>query len=313
MYNLNNKETVMKDMKTTAFSFLAIGKTQESKDTPDGFKRYVGLASSYVLAVNPTKKELDEIRGFESQSEPEYVKDTENGKEVHINFLVKPDPELYEGVDMTAQVMFTLRQAVAYNRDESKVQVVDQYGNFAYIPTEDAKNGRKPENIGKLDTKFRMACVGEADLVTFLKKYLCVQDAFNYVNGAWIKKDHPEDYVFGLEQIKEYFKGDFKELKEALALQPNNKIKLLYGVRTTDDGKQYQAVASRSDLFLANNAGVNAITKMAERLAEMKSQGSYANTEFKVQELQEYDVQPTNLESTQEAKTEDSSSEMPWD
>ena len=102
-------------------------------------------------------------------------------------------------------------------------------------------------------------------------------------------------------------------MKEALALQPNNKIKLLYGVRTTDEGKQYQAVASRADLFLANNAGANAITKMAERLAEMKSQGSYANTEFKVQELQEYDVQPTNLDKAPADKTEEGSSEMPWD
>jgi hypothetical protein len=52
---------------------------------------------------------------------------------------------------------------------------------------------------------------------------------------------------------------------------------------------------------------------MAERLAEMKSQGSYANTEFKVQELQEYDVQPTNLDKAPADKAEEGSSEMPWD
>jgi hypothetical protein len=160
-----------------------------------------------------------------------------------------------------------------------------------------------------------MACVGEADLVGFLKKYLCVQDAFNYVNGSWVKKDHPEDYVFGLEHIKDYFKGDFKELKEALALQPNNKIKLLYGVRTTDEGKQYQSVIAREDLILSNSAGVNAIAKLESRLAEMKNNGSFANTELKVQELQEYDVKATNLEATSENKgSEDSgSSDMPWD
>ena len=307
----------MKEMKS--FSFLAIGKTQESKEASEGFKRYVGLASSYVLAVNPSKKELDELRGFESQNEPEYVKDGDNGKEAHINFIVKTDPEQNNGIELISQLMFTLRQAPAYNRDETKVQVIDQYGNTTWASTEDAKEGKKLLSSNgsplKIDDKYRMACVGEADLVGFLKKYLCVQDVFNYVNGSWVKKEHPEDYVFGLEHIKDYFKGDFKELKEALALQPNNKIKLLYGVRTTDEGKLYQSVIAREDLILSNSAGVNAIAKLESRLAEMKNNGSFANTELKVQELQEYDVKATNLEATSENKgSEDSgSSDMPWD
>lgn len=299
---------------TNHYSFLAIGKTAESTEGGQGFKRYVGLASSYVLAVNPTKEELDKLRGFESQSEPEYVKDTDNGKEAHINFLVKTDPEQNNGIEITSQLMFTLRLVPAYNRDESKVQVIDQYGNATWANTEDAKAGKKLLSSEgkelKIDDKYRMACVGEADLVGFLKKYLGVKSVFNYVNGSWVKKEHPEDYVLGLEHLKDYFKGDFKELKEALALQPNNKVKLLYGVRTSDDGKQYQTVASRDDLILPNNAGSDAIAKMESSLAEMKSRGSYANTEFKVQVLQEYTVEATNLEKAPEA---DSSNEMPWD
>jgi hypothetical protein len=302
----------MKEMKS--FSFLAIGKTQESKEASEGFKRYVGLASSYVLAVNPSKKELDELRGFESQNEPEYVKDGDNGKEAHINFIVKVDPEQNNGIELISQLMFTLRQSPAYNRDETKVQVIDQYGNTTWANTEDAKAGKKLMSSNgsplKIDDKYRMACVGEADLVGFLKKYLCVQDAFNYVNGSWVKKDHPEDYVFGLEHIKDYFKGDFKELKEALALQPNNKVKLLYGVRTTDEGKQYQTVASRPEFILSNSAGPNAYAKLEQALTEAKNRGSYPTTEFKVQELAEYTVEATNLDKPAE---DSSSSDMPWD
>lgn len=297
------------------FSFLAIGKTQESSEATEGFKRYIGLASSFVLAVNPTKKELDELRGFESQNEPEYVKEGENGKEAHINFLVKTDPDQNNGIEIISQLMFTLRQAPAYNRDQTKVQVIDQYGNVTWANAEDAKAGKKLLSSEgkelKIDDKYRMACVGEADLVGFLKKYLCVQDVFNYVNGSWVKKDHPEDYVFGLEHIKDYFNGNFSELKEALALQPNNKVKLLYGVRTTDDGKQYQAVAAREDLILSNSAGSNAIAKLESRLTEMKNNGSFPSTEFKVQELAEYSVQPTNLEKPAESSSD--SGDMPWD
>ena len=228
-------------------AFLAIGKTQESKEAGESsFKRYVGLGSTYVKGVQPTKKEIDEFFGFESQAEPEYVKDTDNGKEVHITFLLQTDPEANNGIELKSRAMFTLRLTPDYNRDQTKVRVIDQYGNYTWANVEDAKAGKAligaNGNPQKIDTKYRMACVGECDLVAFLKKYLWVQDAFNYVNGTWMKKEDADDYKFALENIKDYFKGDFKELKEALALQPNNKVKLLYGIRTTDEGKQYQAV-----------------------------------------------------------------------
>ena len=40
------------------FSFLAIGKTGESKEAVE-FKKYIGVGASTVLAVNPTKAELE--------------------------------------------------------------------------------------------------------------------------------------------------------------------------------------------------------------------------------------------------------------
>jgi hypothetical protein len=53
--------TVMKKT-INAVSFLAIGKTQESKETQE-FSRYIGYSNSYVLAVNPTKAELESLTG----------------------------------------------------------------------------------------------------------------------------------------------------------------------------------------------------------------------------------------------------------
>lgn len=297
-----------------SYSFLAIGKTQESKEAAE-FKRYVGLGSSYVLAVNPTKKELENLYGREMANDPEYLVDTDNGKEVRITFIVKTDPEACNGIEMINRVMFTLRNAPAYNRDQTKVQVIDKYGNTTWASTEDAKAGKKLLSKEgkdlKIDSSYRMACVGEPELIHFLKTYLCVGDVFNYVNGSWVLKADAEDYVFGLEHIKDYFKGDFSELKEAIALQPNNKVKLLYGVRTTDDGKQYQTVATRGNMILANNAGSRAIARLEKELADAKAAGSYATTDFRVQELSEYTVEPTNLNAAPAA--EESTGDMPWD
>ena len=298
-----------------SYIFLTVGKTQESTEAQE-FKRYIGVGSSYVLAVNPSKEELENIYGTE-QKEPEYVVDGENGKEARIHFIVKTDPEANNGIELISRLMFTLRATPAYNRDETKVQVIDGYGNSTWASVEDAKAGAKLlSSEGKelrIDTKYRMACVGEADLVGFLKKYLRVQDVFDYKNGSWIKKPNAEDYAFSLDHIKDYFNGNFSELKEALALQPGNKVKLLYGVRTaeTENGpRQYQAVASRADLIMPNNAGAKSIERLEKNLANIKANGSYPNTEFKVQDLEEWTVEPTNLEK----KTDDDpfGAELPW-
>lgn len=303
----------MKEIKMNNYAFLAVGKTQESKEAGEGsFKRYVGLASTYVKGVQPTKAEIDEFFGYESQAEPEYIKDGDNGKEAHITFLLQTDPETNNGIELKTRAMFTLRSAADYNRDQTKVRVIDQYGNYTWANVDDAKAGKAlvgaNGNPQKIDTKYRMACVGECDLVAFLKKYLCIQDAFNYINGTWVKKENAAECVFSLEHIKDYFKGDFKELKEALALQPNNKVKLLYGIRTTDEGKQYQAVCTRGELILSNSANVNAVTRLENDLVNAKQNGVYQNIDYRVCELQEWTVEPTNLE-----KPADSTGDMPFD
>lgn len=299
-----------------SYSFLAIGKTQESTEAQN-FKRYIGLASSFVVAVNPTKKELEDIYGHEIANDPEYVVDTDNGKEARITFVVKTDPETSDGVELINRVMFTLRNAPAYNRDQTKVQVIDKYGNTTWANAEDAK-AHKPiltanGNPAKIATDYRMACVGEADLIGFLKPYLCVGEAFNYVNGSWVLKNNADDYLFGLENIKNYFSGDFSEVKEAIKLQPNNKVKLLYGIRTTDEGKQYQAVATRNGMVLANNAGSKAIARLEKDLANAKAAGAYASTEYVVQPLAEYTVEATNLNEAPATTAADDNSAMPWD
>lgn len=299
-----------------AFTFLAIGKTQESTETAE-FKKYIGIGSSKVVAVNPTKKQLEEIYGREMANDPEYVVNTDNDKEARITFVVKTDPNVCNGIEIINRVMFTLRNVPAYNRDETKVQVIDKYGNVTWTDVETAKAGNKivtaNGNDAKIATGYRMACVGEADLVGFLKAYLCVGDAFNYVNGAWVLKDNADDFLFGLEHIKDYFNGDFSEIEDAIKLQPNNKVKLLYGVRTNDEGKQYQAVASRYGFVLHNSAGSNALARLEKELTNAKNNGAYASTEFKVQELAEFDVKATDLSSTSKEETPSSDDDdLPW-
>lgn len=294
------------------YSFLAIGKAHESTEAVES-KRYIGVGSSFIVAVNPNKKELESIYGHEIANEPEYTKKDGDVDTVRIDFIVKTDPEQCDGIEAINKATFFLRNEGAYNRDNTKMQVIDEYGNSSWGAVEDVKmnnillqaNGKE----AKISHKYRPAFRGEADLVSFLKVYLGIEDVFNYIDGSWIMKEgNTDDYKIALEHIKDYFKGDVSELRDAIKLMPNNKVKLLYGVRTTDKG-QFQEIATRDRLVLRNSAGSRGYMRLEKDLADMKSNGAYPNTEFKVAALQEYVTQATNLDTPAES----ASSEMPWD
>lgn len=293
------------------FNLLTIGKPQESTE---GFKRYIGLAASKVLAVNPTKKELEKIYGREIQEEPNYIiEDEERGKGVRVDIIVRTDPEANNGIEITSKAVFRLFPTPCYNKDKSKLRVIDVYGNSTWMSTEDAKAGNKAVTSSgapaRIDSKYRIAFVGEADITDFLRKYLFNKESFRMINGVWTKQDDADDVKIQLDKPKELLAGDVSDIKEAIALQPNNKIKLLYGVKT-NEGKQYQQVLAAYDMMLRNNSGANALPGLEKNLASAKNSGMYSNVEYKVQELQEYTVQPTNLEAP---AADSSNSELPWD
>ena len=135
-----------------------------------------------------------------------------------------------------------------------------------------------------------------------------------YVNNTWVMVDNPEDCEARLENIAEYFKGNFKELKDVIALQPNNKVKVLFGVSTTDDNKQYQAVYNQ--MFLKNN--ITDYSKLDENLQGSKAAGAYPTTEFIVGDLKEYDVESTDLSNSGTSgdmpfPPSDNAGGTPWD
>jgi hypothetical protein len=303
------------------YSFLAIGKTQESTETAEGFKKYIGLASTYVLAVNPDKHKMEELLGHELKEDPKYlIKNEETGKveEARVTFIVRTDPNTNNGIEITNLLVFPIKMTPEYNRDETTMRVIDKYGNSVRANAEDAKAGKALASNMKIDqNNYRIAYSGEADLVAFLKQYLCVPSALNYVNGAWGLNDKTQDGLFELEKIKDYFNGDFSEIRKAIEIQPNNKVKLLYGVRTaeTENGtRQYQTISTKGDFILRNNAGDNAKAKLDADLKKFKDAGGYPNTEFEVCDLKEWTVEPTNLDAPSAASAaSDSANKMPWD
>ena len=280
---------------------MAFGKVSESTEGSGEIKRYVGIGSTYILGVNPNKEELEKIYGRTIENEPEYtgVQDS-NGTQVpyiRLDFITAVDPEVTNGIDMKSKLSFFIRKEARYNRDKTKVQVIDKYCRTCWVNVNDAKNHVIPQYANgpaNIDKDYRPAYVGEEDLTNFLKAYLCIDNVMDYKNGTWVMKDNPTDYECRLEHIADYFSGNVSEIKDAIAMMPKNKVKLLYGVRTNDEGKQYQAIYTQ---MVLRNGSTN-FDRLAKDLHDRKEAGAYPTTEFEICELKEYTVEATNLSSS---------------
>jgi len=299
------------------YSFLTVGKTQESVENV-GHKKYIGIGSSYILGVNPTKKELEEIYHTEIANEPEYLIDNGESKGVRIDFITKTDSNVNNGIELISKLTFFLYNEPQYNADKTQIQVIDIYGDSAYLPIDDAKAHKIPlDSNGKprrITADYRAAFRGEAELVEFLIKYLGIR-AYSYVDNKWVLNQPATDVVFSLDKIKDYFKGDVSELKEALSLQPKNKVKLLYGIKSTEKG-QFQTICTRKGYIMDNTAGTSTFSKLEDRLSKAKLAGGFRDIEYRVCPLQEYTISSTNLNTpVEDAFSESSSNEdmMPWD
>ena len=302
-------------MENKNFSFMAFGKAQVSKEATE-IKRYTGVGSVFVVGVNPNKTELEKLYDRELDKDPEYITEKDGVTSARIDFIIKTDPtaKCNNGIELLTKFSMFIRNEYRFNRDKTKVQVIDKYGRTAWVTKEQAKAHEIPvykNGPANIDKDYRPAYVGEEDITNFLKLFLGISNVEKWVkNEATGRRevvglvDNPQDCECRLENIEDYFKGKFNEIKGAINLMPNNKIKVLFGVRTTDEGKQYQDVYTRK--FLSNTVSV--YDKLAEDVQTNKDNGAYPNTEFVIADLQEYTVQATNFNNTN-----NDNGDMPFD
>ena len=97
-----------------------------------------------------------------------------DGKKVdcRIDFIVRLIPAKSNGIEMTSKVALFLRKEYRFNKDKTKVQVIDKYGRTAWVTIEQAKAKRflymlmVPAN---LDADYRPCFVGEEELLISLR------------------------------------------------------------------------------------------------------------------------------------------------
>ena len=285
---------------------MAFASGSESKEHVR--KLYIGVAPVFVTAVNPDKALLSDFYNFDVEKEPVYISEAEVGPDgnkvkvpqVRIDFLVVSDPARCNGIEMRKPITFFIKKAIRYNRDATKVQVIDKYGQTAWPTIEEAKIHAIPQYASgpaNLDKDYRPAYIGEEELTNFIKAYLNIPNpSYSYIDKNTGEKvvrtlADLDDALARLDNIDNCFKGDYSELESILKLQPKNVVKACFGVRTTDDNKQYQAVFTQK--FLKNS--VTDYSSLDKEIQSRMEAGGYSNTEFSAEPLHEYTVEPTDF------------------
>lgn len=310
-------------MSRTNKLFFAIAKGQVSSETTE-FKRYIGVAPVNILAVNPNKGELESIYGNTVENDPIYLNEVEvdgkKVKQIRIDFIVKTDGEKVkdaEGnpINCITRVSFFIRDTPRFNNAKDKVQVIDKYGRTAWVTMEEYKNHSMPSYIKdgfRLDKNYRSAFWGEPELVSFIKAFLIIGNPEKWKDNTVVGLiDNPKNCEVMFDNIKTWFTGDVSEVKGAVNLQPNNQVRVLFGIRTTEDNRQYQSVYTQ--MFIPMNASKkNAFAKLEKEVKDRKNAGAYPTTEFEVCDLKEYKITPTDFSTPVQDDLPFSDNENPW-
>lgn len=272
--------------KENVFSYvnmaIAIGNNAEEQEVFES-SLYTGVGCVNILAVNPTKEELDKLRGFESKNEPVYSIEKDGEKTQIITFLVRTnDNSVNNGIETFGLIKFFLRDSYMLSKNGDKVKVINKYGECAWLPydSETKKVTGVPENMSWFTPDDVRPCImGEEELTRFLK---------NYANTA--QKDERGNKVeCRIDNISKIASGDVKELKELLKMTKGYTVKVLFYV-----DKNYQQVLSGQ----TQRAWSNNYSYFLKFVEEAKQNGQYATSEFTFDNLQKYVLQAKPTEIT---------------
>lgn len=276
------------------------------------FPKYIGVGSVKVLAVNPTKEKLEEIYKTKLDKDPEYVSIAEIGEDklkvpqVKLDFILTTAPEKNNGIAFTTKATFFLKKAYRFNKDKTKMQFINQYGETGWLTKAEADLKIVSDNMKWFDaSNIRPLYMGEEELTGFLKAYLCIPNkSYKKKSGEIVILDDLTKAEARLDTIDKLFTGNVKDLQDIINMRPDNLVKAVFGPKTTDDNRVYQDVFT--PMFVKNN--VTDYSYVEKIIKEKQDSGSYKNSTFTVEPLHEYQLKATTF--TKEAT---SSQENPFD
>lgn len=230
------------------------GKVKEQK--PDYVKEfYVGLASVKVVAINPTRAELNKLLGMgeegEEKEEFKYLDTDKDGNtRLRLSFWLY-DEETGKHFVQSIYLIDEERKS----KDGKKVQIVNSVCDTTWVPLMEGKDGeltdeadttftqewfmkflsKEKEVLG--DKKVRNALRGEEELCNLLR--------------AWLSMDWYDADTEVMLDTKKLFKENLKELRDLIGDERYSRSFIaLLGVNTSEDdsSKKYQEIFRKAYL-----------------------------------------------------------------
>lgn len=232
-----------------------------SSEFSSDYKKYIGVASVSMLAVNPNNDTL-RLYGWqipEDADEPKYVMVDGNGKKsARVRLLVQIQDLKDKPV---VPLDFWIRPDIQFNKDATKCQIIDSFGRTAYGTKAEIQAHEIPRysnGLASISSDYKPAHVGQEALVRFLMKFLNVTplQMFSRKSNEWVATKNPGRLT--IDYWDRLCNGNVAEIKEYLNTQKDNRVKVIFGIKETDDNKTYQNFLTST--FIANGARVDITT-----------------------------------------------------
>jgi hypothetical protein len=281
----------------------------------------MGIATCNILAVNPNKAKMEEIFGSSPEEEPSYIGTDEklNVPTARITFVLQPKVDIEDVQPISISFFLTKTAMVS---QAGKCKVIDKYGRTAWVTKEEFMAKAIPQysnGPAQLDKDYKPCYIGQEELVKFLISYLWIDPIklWNKNTASFYENPNKEACECSLDNIDNYFKGDISEITKALEMFPDNIVDVCFGVRTTDEGKQYQSFFKEE----FTRGGARSHNNIVRALDKAKERGAYATTDFSTGEFKEFAVKVTEFKPQPEedqlpdfgAPTVTSTDEVPFD
>ena len=282
----------------------AFGKEVEVKEG-SAVKLYTGVENFRVVAVNPTKEEMEKMYDRELNFTPEYVgttKVTDSDGEREVDqvrldfFLANEDNSI------TTKVQFYV--ANTHHRSASgKYKCINSFGRDIWLEEDAIKTKTLPDNLHWYNADgVKVAKRGEAEMISFLVNLLNLPfnlDKVSDVSEAYARIDK--------EEWAKIIAGDVTLLR-GIVDSTNNKIGILLGVKTTGEGKLRQTALNRHTLrqFTLSSSKATKYKYILKDLDEAIANGALGNVDFGPRSLVlgEHQLEPTVISADNTNQTD---------